>query len=136
MVEADCREWREGRMTPQKGERWDTSILPQVHPTVVHVLADAAARSGDATALVCGDRQFNYAQYLRCVAGFAHELVSLGARGSRVALVCGNSIDMPIAMFAAHASGAQAVPINPTYTARELSHILGDAEVRVVVYDD
>lgn len=100
------------------------------------MLADAAARSGDATALVCGDRQLAYAQYLRCVAGFARELVAMGARGSRVALVCGNSLDMPVAMFAAHAAGAQAVPINPTYTARELSHILGDAGVQVAVYDD
>lgn len=114
----------------------DTGVLPKVHPTVVHMLADAAARSGEATALACGDRQLTYAQYLRCVAGFARELAAMGARGSRVALVCGNSLDLPVAMFAAHAAGAQAVPINPTYTARELSHILGDAEVGVVVYDD
>lgn len=32
----------------------------------------------------------------------------------------GNSIDMAIAMFAIHAAGAQAVPINPLYTAREV----------------
>jgi long-chain acyl-CoA synthetase len=38
-------------------------------------------------------------------------------------------------MFAAHAAGAQAVPITPAYTARELGHILGDAEPAVVVYD-
>ena len=51
-----------------------------------------------------------------------------GARGSRVALVCANSIDLAIAMFAAHAAGAQAVPINPAYTGREIRHILADAE--------
>ncbi len=114
---------------------WDTSILPKVHPTVVHMLADAAARAAGATALVCEERQLNYAEYLRCVAGFARELRGMGARGSRVALVCGNSLDMPVATFAVHAAGAQAVPVNPTYTARELSHILGDAECQVVVYD-
>jgi len=115
---------------------WDTSILPRVHPTVVHMLADAAARSGDATALVCGDRQLSYAQYLRCVAGFARELVALGARGERVSLICGNSLDIPVATFAVHAAVAQAVPINPTYTARELAHILADAEAQVVIYDE
>ena len=98
---------------------WDTSALPKVHPTVVHMLADAAERADGAEALVCGDRRLSYTAYLRCVAGFARELVALGARGSRVALVCGNSIDMPLAMFAVHAAGAQAVPINPAYTARE-----------------
>lgn len=115
---------------------WDTSVLPRVHPTVVHMLADAAVRSGSAPALVCGDGQLSYAQYLRCVAGFARELAALGARGGRVALVCGNSLDIPVAMFAVHAAGAQAVPINPTYTARELTHILADAEAHVVIYDE
>ncbi|MCM2253509.1 MAG: long-chain fatty acid--CoA ligase, partial [Ramlibacter sp.] len=108
----------------------------QVHPTVVHMLAEAAAAASAAEALVCGQRRLSYTQYLRCVAGFAAELVDMGARGSRVALVCGNSLDMPVAMFAAHAAGAQAVPVNPAYTARELGHIRADVQPQVVVYDD
>lgn len=108
--------------------------LPKAFPTVVHMLADAAARSPDAVALVCGERSLTYAQYLRCVAGFARELTQHG-RGARVALVCGNSLDMPVAMFAVHAAGAQAVPINPAYTGRELSYILSDAEPSAIVYD-
>ncbi len=59
----------------------------------------------------------------------------MAAAARRVALVCGNSLDMPIAMFAIHAAGAQAVPINPAYTTRELSYILGDAEPAAIVYD-
>ena len=109
--------------------------LPTVHPTVVHMFADAARRAGEACALVNGDERLGYAQYLRCVGGFAQELRRMGAQGSRVALVCGNSLDMPIATFAAHAAGAQAVPINPAYTARELEHILRDAEPAVLVHD-
>lgn len=109
--------------------------LPHVYPTVVHMLADTAARSPHADALVCAGKRLSYAQYLRCVAGFASELIDHGGRGSRVALVCGNSLDMPIAMFAAHAAGAQAVPINPAYTTRELSYILGDADPVAIVYD-
>jgi len=44
--------------------------LPHVFPTVVHMLADAAARAGEHRA---GLRRagLSYAQYLRCVAGFA-----------------------------------------------------------------
>jgi long-chain acyl-CoA synthetase len=112
-----------------------TGTLPHVFPTVVHMLADAAERSPQAVALVCGDRHLTYAQYLRCVAGFAQELVVQGCRGGRVALVCGNSLDMPVAMFAVHAAGAQAVPINPAYTPRELSYILEDAAPAAIVYD-
>ena len=108
--------------------------LPHVFPTVVHMLADAAARAGEHRA---GLRRagLSYAQYLRCVAGFARELIAHGARGSRVALVCGNSLDMPIAAFASHAAGAQATPINPAYTTRELTHILTDAAPAAIVYD-
>ncbi len=109
--------------------------MPKVHETVVHMLAEAAETAGDRTALVCGDRQLTYHEYLRCVGGFAHELVQQGARGGRVALICGNSIEVAVAMFAAHAAGAQAVPINPIYTARELRHILSDSEPSAVVYD-
>ena len=110
--------------------------LPRVFPTVVHMLADTCARFPDATALVCGRRNLSYAEYLRCVAGFAAGIGRQhGARGSRVALVCANSLDMPIAMFAAHAAGAQAVPINPAYTERELSYILEDADPAAIVYD-
>jgi long-chain acyl-CoA synthetase len=113
----------------------DAQALPRVHDTVVHMFAEAAARAPRATALICGDRQLSYAQYLRCVGGFAAELVAMGARDGRVALVCGNSIEIAVAMFAVHAAGAQAVPINPIYTARELTHILSDADPTVVIYD-
>jgi len=113
----------------------ETQVLPRLYDSVVHMFADAAARAPRATALICGDRQLTYEEYLRCVGGFAAELVALGAQNGRVALVCGNSIEIAVAMFAVHAAGAQAVPINPIYTARELTHILSDADPAVVIYD-
>ena len=109
--------------------------LPYIFDTVVHLLADAAERAGDAAALVCEDRRITYEEFARCVGGFAAELVGLGARDGRVALICGNSIEIAVALFAAHAARAQAVPINPIYTARELTHILGDSEPTAVIYD-
>ncbi|TAK49412.1 MAG: long-chain fatty acid--CoA ligase [Xanthobacteraceae bacterium] len=114
----------------------DFGALPKVHATVVHMLAEAAATSPSATALVLGERRLTYAQYLDRVAALAAELVDLGARGERVALVCANSLDIPIAIFGIHAAGAQAVPINPSYTARELGHILTDAAPVVCIYDE
>jgi long-chain acyl-CoA synthetase len=100
------------------------------------MLAAAAAENGDRTALVCGDVSLSYAEYLRCVGGFAHDLQSLGARqGERVALLLGNSAEMAIATFAVHASGAQAVPLNPIYTERELRYILEDASPIAIVHD-
>ncbi len=115
------------------------SEMPKVHPTVVHMLAAATEKFGDAPAIIQGDRRLTYNEYVRCVAGVAHKLQSFSGgkslRGERVALICGNSLEMAIGLFAAHASGAQIVPVNPIYTSRELNHILSDAEPIAVLYD-
>ncbi len=110
--------------------------MPPAFATVVHMLADAAARAPDAEAIVCGDRRLSYREYLSCVAGFARELDErLGVRGGRVATILGNSLESAIATFAVHAAGAQLVPLNPIYTARELAQILEDAEPTAVLHD-
>jgi long-chain acyl-CoA synthetase len=105
------------------------------YPTVVHMLAEAARAAPRAEALVCGERRLRYGEYLSCVAGFARELESLGARGERVATLLGNSIEACVAAFGALAAGAQHVPLNPLYTARELDLMLRDAAPRVLVVD-
>ncbi len=104
------------------------------YPSVVHILDEAARLAPDREALVCGDERLAYAGYLRCVAGFAHELLELGARGERVAIVLGNSIDTCIALFGVHATGAQAVPMNPLYTEHELRPLFADAQLHAVIY--
>ena len=109
--------------------------LPFVFPTVVHMLADAAAAAPEQTALVCEDDRLTYAEYLRCVAGFARELMALGVACGRVAIVLANSVDIAIASYGIHAARAQLVPLNPIYTARELEALLCDADPAVVIYD-
>ncbi len=111
------------------------TTLPRIHPTVVHMLTDAAKRWPDREALVCGADRLNYSQYFTAVSGFACELRELGATGKRVALLMGNSVDICIAMFAIHAAGGQAVPLNPLYTAAELQPILSDAQAHVLLHD-
>jgi long-chain acyl-CoA synthetase len=101
--------------------------LPRVHATVVHMLADAAARDANAEALVCQNQRLSYAEYLACVCGFARELQALGAHGERVATLLENSIESCVAAFGVLAAGAQHVPLNPLYTPRELDFILRDA---------
>ncbi len=109
--------------------------LPELFPTVVHMLADACSRSPEREALICGSETLTYAEYTRCVAAFACRLIQAGARGERVAILLANSNDAAIAIFAAHAAGAQAVPLNPAYTASELGPILADAACKVIVCD-
>jgi long-chain acyl-CoA synthetase len=109
--------------------------LPTVYPTVVHMLAAAAVEAGEAEALVFDDRRLTYRDYAACVAGFAAELISLGAEDERVATILPNSIEACIATFAVYAAGAQLVPLNPLYTARELDYILKDADPVVLIVD-
>ncbi len=99
-----------------------TPTLPQVFPTLVHMLAEAAARWPEREALAAGSERLSYREYLSCVAGFARELQALGARGERVAIVLPNGLEICIAIFAAHAAGAQVVPLNPLYTERGLEN--------------
>ena len=109
--------------------------LPRIFESVIHMLAEAAELAPENTALICDHRRLNYLEYGRCVARFAEELVGLGARNSRVVLICSNSIEIAIATLAGYAAGMQVVPINPIYTARELTYILKDAEPSIVIYD-
>jgi len=111
---------------------------PRIFPTVVHMLADAAERWPDREALVAGNERLSYRGYLCCVAGFAREFQALvieGMRGERVASILPNGIETCIATFAAHAAGAQVVPLNPLYTGRELAAILANAAPAVLLYD-
>ncbi|MGY9000500.1 MAG: AMP-binding protein, partial [Rhodospirillales bacterium] len=113
---------------------------PRIYTTVVHMLYEAANEFGGESAIIFEGRELSYIQYLRCVAGLARMLQAFSQNESlkdeRIAIICGNSIEMAVGLFAAHASGGQVVPINPIYTSRELSHILCDANPIAVIYDE
>src|SRR5690242_6964659 len=108
--------------------------LPHVPHTLAHLLIEAAQRAPGAEALVCGDVRLTYAQYLNAAANLARDMQKQRLRGERVALLLGNSIEMAVATFAVHLAGAQAVLLNPIYTARELSVIVEDAEPTLLLH--
>ncbi len=114
-------------------------MLPKVFPTIVHLLADSAAHYPGREALVMGEDRLSYADTLACAAGLAGELAALCAggclKGERIAIVLPNSIEICVAIYAAHAAGAQVVPLNPLYTERELEAILADAAPAVLIHD-
>jgi long-chain acyl-CoA synthetase len=111
------------------------AVLPRAQPTVVQMLAAAAIAAPKTEALVFGERRLDYAGYLACVAAFARELQLLGAARGPVATLMGNSIDACIAALASLAAGAQQVPLNPLYTAYELTAIFEDAAPTVLIVD-
>jgi len=110
--------------------------IPQIWPTVVHMLEDAAVQVPEQLALICEDEQLNYREYRACVAGLAQELMQAGlGRAERVVLLMSNSLDIAIATFAVQAAGAQVVPLNPAYTASELRQVLSSARARGIIHD-
>ena len=114
-----------------RGEALETKPTP----SVVHLLQAAARATPDFPAVTWAGATITYDEYAGLVAGLARRLKDNGAAGERVAVVLPNSIDAAVALFAAQAAGAQVVPVNPFYTARELNLILTDAAPKIVILD-
>src|ERR1700744_5045990 len=104
-------------------------------PTIVHALADAAAKRGDAPAFACLDREITYAQYAQAVAALARRLADVGIAGERIAYLMRNSLDMAVALYAGMAARAQVAPLNPTYTDREIEPLVRDVDPHLIVCD-
>lgn len=109
-------------------------LLPgRVFDSPVAILADAVAGAPGRVAVACGGLSLTYAEYGRCVAGFAQALRELGAGGQVVVVALRNGVEVAVTLFAVQAAGAIACPVNPDYTPRELSLVLGDARPVAVV---
>lgn len=96
--------------------------------SVGQLLADAAARHGDAPLFVFGAERVSFAEADQRASRLAHALRRLGvARGERVAVMLPNSPDFPVCWLAIARLGAVMVPTNTGYQERDLHHILSDS---------
>jgi long-chain acyl-CoA synthetase len=98
----------------------------------------SAARRPDATALVHEGNRTTWSDLDAAVDAAASALVGqLGlSTGERVALCLSNSPDYVTAYFGALRAGLVVVPVNTGYTRREMTHLLGEADVRAVIAED
>lgn len=103
-------------------------------PSLAARLLAACSRYPDRTALSCGDRRLTYGdlegQSRRVGAWFAAAGLK---KGDRIALMCPNVPELPVAMLAAHRLGLVVVNVNPLYTARELKAQLADSGALAIV---
>jgi long-chain acyl-CoA synthetase len=100
------------------------------------MLKAATSDAPNRLAVICGPDRLRYRDYWACIAALAHELHDMGVvHGDRVATLLANSADAAIATFGVQASGAQLVPLNPSYTPAELKPVLADAAPRAVLCD-
>jgi acyl-CoA synthetase (AMP-forming)/AMP-acid ligase II len=101
---------------------------------ILDVLARNAAERGDHAFLLHERRRIGYRELDRLANRAANALRAHGvAKGDRVTLALGNSIEYVAIAFGILKSGAVLNPVNPGLGARELGYILGHAEPRVVV---
>jgi long-chain acyl-CoA synthetase len=98
----------------------------------------SAARRPDATALIHDGSRTTWSDLDAAADAAASALTSeLGlAPGDRVALCLSNTPDYVTAYFGILRAGLVAVPINTGYTSREMTSLLGDADVRVVLAEE
>jgi len=90
----------------------------------------------DHPAILHEGRRVSFAELDHSSNRFANALRELGvAKGDRVTLLLGNSVEWVVAAFGALKAGAILNPVNPDLGRDELGFILGHSEPRVVVSD-
>ncbi len=105
--------------------------------TYAGIVQDAAARFPDRDALVFPDARLTYAQLLANAEWRARELQALGVRrGGRVGILMPNAPEIVELLVGAALLGATVVPINTRFKARELRHVVTDAELSALVTTD
>ncbi|ASS74829.1 long-chain fatty acid--CoA ligase [Tumebacillus algifaecis] len=97
-------------------------------------LRQTAQTTPDVTALLYLDQKISYRELNADVDRFAAGLAARGiGKGSKVALLLGNSPDFVIAYYAIVRLGGVAVPVNPLYTPGEIQFILADCGIEAVI---
>lgn len=123
---------------PDHGRPTDTIVTVD---QVVSVHAQHTPRAPAVTAMSCGSapRTATYLQLEQEVADFARHLLRLGVRrGDRVGFLLPNSVAYQalVAYFGTHRSGAVATPLNARLLPRDVSAMVREVKVRVLVHDE
>ncbi|MFD8689678.1 amino acid adenylation domain-containing protein [Streptomyces sp. NPDC059651] len=109
-------------------EAWNDTGHPVPPTTLPDLLAAQAARTPDATALVCEGEALTYCEFTRRVERLAAALRGRGVSpGDFVAVALPRSVDLIVALHAVVAAGAAYVPVDPEYPAARNARILEDA---------
>jgi long-chain acyl-CoA synthetase len=110
------------------------SLEPYPRATLIDYLDGLARDHAPKTALLFKGTAVSYRQLDTESTAFAAALWDLGVRpGDRVALLLPNCPQFFIAEFGAWKTGAIVVAINPTYTEREIEHVLESTRAETVV---
>ncbi|MER7648339.1 MULTISPECIES: non-ribosomal peptide synthetase [Streptomyces] len=112
-----------------------TDAAGRAHRTTVHQLvAEQAARTPDATAVVTPDTRLTFAELEDAAGRLAHRLLAHGVRpGEVVAVRTGRGAEMVIAQLAVLKAGAAYLPLDPALPDDRTTYMLRDASVRLLL---
>lgn len=102
--------------------------------SLYEMFQETVKQYSDLPALSFMGHEITYAGLQSQVEELAAALEGLGVKkGDRVAIHLPNCPQFPIAFYAALSLGAIAIPCNPMYVARELTHQLNDSETETII---
>ncbi|MFD6885785.1 amino acid adenylation domain-containing protein [Streptomyces sp. NPDC059957] len=119
-------------------ETWATGpALPEGGPaTLTQALAEAAARTPEAPALVFEDRTMTYGDLDRRAHAMARRLRALGVGADdRVAVCLEQSPELAVALVAVLKAGGGYLPLDPEQPPARLAHLVADAGAKVLITD-
>jgi acyl-CoA synthetase (AMP-forming)/AMP-acid ligase II len=105
--------------------------------TTAGLVRSAAARFGDAEAIVDGDVRLSFQQLADAVEEAGRAFLAAGIeRGDRVAIWSPNVWEWEVALLGLQSAGAVVVPINTRYKGAEASYLLQASRARILVTVD
>jgi acyl-CoA synthetase (AMP-forming)/AMP-acid ligase II len=105
--------------------------------TLGDLLVTAAELHGDNDLLVFPDQRVTYNKMLESAYQRAASMLSLGVgQHAHVGILMANCIEYMECLMAAQIIGAMAVPINARYKAPELSYVLDNADIDLIITHD
>ncbi|MGW3499077.1 non-ribosomal peptide synthetase [Streptomyces sp. NPDC001020] len=114
--------------------RWSGTAEVRTAPPVHRQVADQAARTPDAVAVVCGTTRLTYAELDRRVKQLAARLRAGGVGPETPVGVClPRSADLVVALLGVLRAGGTYVPLDPSFPDERLSYLLSDTGARRVV---
>ncbi len=104
--------------------------------SVASLCRGGARRAPERNAIEWDEGELTYRALDRRTEALAHHFQCTVEPGRRVGIYCANRPEWVEAYVAAHKAGIPVVPINHRYRRREVGHILGEADLALVVRDE
>jgi natural product biosynthesis luciferase-like monooxygenase protein len=114
---------------------WNDTAAPVRANVCVHqLIAEQAARTPEAVAVVCEDQSLTYAELDRRSNQLARHLAHLGVGPDVLVGLCvERSVELMVGLLAIHKAGGAYVPLDPSYPPDRIAYMIEDAKVPVLL---